>query len=110
MDEPPSALFIHGDTATGKSIILSSCLELGKFKHATINCLEGYSMKIIYESIINQLAGHDMTEENSYQPYAKCSSFLDFVLGLQKLSTEKSIGRLGSDDFSIIIVSKSVIS
>lgn len=104
MDEPPPALFLHGDTGSGKSLILSNCLELGKFKYAIVNCLEGYSVKIIYESIVNQLAEHEPSVENSFQPYAKCSTFLDFVLGLQQLSSEKNIGRLGSDDFSITIV------
>lgn len=84
-------------------MILSNCLELGKFKYAIVNCLEGYSMKIIFESIINQLANHEMNTENSYQPYAKCTNFSEFVAALQQLSDEKSIGK--EDDFSIIIVS-----
>lgn len=108
MDELPPAIFIYGDSGTGKSMIIKNCLEVGKFRHAIASCIEGYSMKLIYESILNQLTNHVMNEKNGFQPYAKCNNFLDFVDELQHLSEKLQIGKQKEKSFSIIIVSNVV--
>lgn len=104
--EPPPTLFIQGDSATGKSLIVKSCLDVGKFCYALVNCGEGYSLKLLFESILNQIAKHKLTEENSFQPYAKCNNFLEFVINLQSISEKFNVGKLNDNkSLSVIIVS-----
>lgn len=106
MNEPPPALFIQGDTATGKSLILKSCLEVGKFRYAVVNCEEGYMLKLLFENILNQLTQHELKKENMYQPYAKCNNFLEFVITLQSIAEKFGIGKLNDNkSLSLIIVS-----
>ncbi|KAK6619977.1 hypothetical protein RUM44_006377 [Polyplax serrata] len=103
--EPPPTLFIQGDSATGKSLIVKSCLDVGKFCYALVNCGEGYSLKLLFESILNQIAKHKLTEENSFQPYAKCNNFLEFVINLQSISEKFNVGKLNDNkSLSVIIV------
>lgn len=105
MDEPPSSVFIQGDIGTGKSSIVKACLEIGRFCYAIVNCVEGYYLKLLFESIINQLTKYELHKENKFQPYAKCNNFLEFVIQLQKVSEKFDIGKPNSNNLSIIIVS-----
>lgn len=93
---------MYGDSGTGKSLLVEKCLSLEDYAAATANCVESYSLKLIYEGVINQLTKHRMSSENGFQPYAKCNNVLEFVLELRKLSEKTGIGK--KDDRSIIIV------
>ena len=87
-------------------MIVKNCLEAGKFCHAIVNCGEGYSLRLLFENIVNQLTKHELNVENNYQSYAKCTNFLEFVHVLQNISNKLNIGNTNDDkSLSIIIVS-----
>ncbi|CAH0403172.1 unnamed protein product [Chilo suppressalis] len=77
-DEPlPCSLFLSGSMGTGKTLCLTSVLRYLGYKHVIIDCIECYSPKIIYETI---LSGLNTTETDS-----KCESILDFTNALNRI-------------------------
>ncbi|XP_063629344.1 origin recognition complex subunit 5 [Cydia splendana] len=81
-DEPlPCALFISGSMATGKSLCVNTALRHLGYKHIIINCIECYSPKIIYESILC-----DLSEDESD---TKCDSLQELVNGLNRVEKKQ---------------------
>ncbi|XP_026748357.2 origin recognition complex subunit 5 [Galleria mellonella] len=59
-DEPlPYSLFLSGSMATGKSLCIESVLKYLGYKHVIVDCIECYSPKLMYESILTEL-GSDL--------------------------------------------------
>ncbi|XP_059062190.1 origin recognition complex subunit 5-like [Achroia grisella] len=76
-DEPlPYSLFISGSMATGKSLCVESVIKYLGYKHVVVDCIECYSQKLMYETIISELEC-DLD--------VKCDTMLDFTNALNRL-------------------------
>lgn len=77
-DEPlPCSLFITGSMGTGKSLCMTSVLRYLGYKHVVIDCIECYSAKIMYETVLSSLAYSEGE--------TKCESMLDFTNALNRI-------------------------
>lgn len=82
-DEPlPCSIFISGCMASGKSLCVNTVLCFFGYKHVVIDCIECYSPKIMYESILTGLNNNDAI---------KCENLLDLVNNLNRMRSEKNI-------------------
>lgn len=86
----PEAIYLHGISGTGKSVILKEFLTQIKCKYVFINCIECYSYNILFETILNELFGHKLCSDNNYNPYVKCSTMKSFLKEIAKLDKEES--------------------
>ncbi|XP_030765137.1 origin recognition complex subunit 5-like [Sitophilus oryzae] len=95
----PPTVYIYGGPSTGKTAIVTKFLEILDIKHAKVNLIECYTAKILFESILDQLTGHEL-DLSTGAPYAKCDNFMDFIDHLQKVSEKFGLSR------SVIIMDK----
>lgn len=101
-NEPyPPCVYIYGGPSTGKSSIVSSLFKLLKIRHATVNLVECYSTRILFETILNQLMDHKIDPYNG-APYAKCENLMSFVSQIEKISSDKP----GYLDGTVIVLDK----
>lgn len=92
-DEPvPDSVFVHGCSATGKSAVVAATLEACDIRCATVNLIECYTSKILFETVLNKLSGHVIDPVRG-QPYAKCDNMMDFVFNLEKCARETDLSR-----------------
>ena len=78
----PSSLFLFGDIGTGKTTILTEFLKFLPIKSVNIDCIECYTSKIVYETILNQLFDHELVAKSNYAPFAKCENVRIFLEAL----------------------------
>ncbi|XP_063833644.1 origin recognition complex subunit 5 [Ostrinia nubilalis] len=77
-DEPlPCSLYISGSMGTGKSLCITSVLRYLGYKHVIVDCIECYSAKIMYETILNSLEDDEIE--------TKCESIMDFTNALNRI-------------------------
>lgn len=86
----PSSVFVCGASGTGKSAVLLRLLDYLNIQTSLIDCIECYTSKIFYETIINDLAGHVLSSNNNFENYAVCDSTEDFLDILNTMNTDKS--------------------
>lgn len=87
----PASIFIYGDHGTGKTAVLTEFLfYLEHLKTVTIDCVECYTSRIIYETVLNQLFDHSLEPANNYASYRKCDNARDFLDALNELSEERT--------------------
>lgn len=78
IDEPlPCSLFLSGSLGTGKSLCLDSVLQQLGYKYVTVDCIECYSPKNIFESILSAFENEDND--------IKCDSMLELLNSLSRL-------------------------
>ncbi|XP_046740305.1 origin recognition complex subunit 5 [Diprion similis] len=82
-EEMVQSIFVHGHTASGKSLVIESLLTYLEYNVCIINCVECYSSKLIYEHILNDLSLHEMNSKNNFTVYQKCDNMMDFIIYLQ---------------------------
>ena len=51
----PPALFVYGNTATGKTAVLRALMSAMKAPYAYVNCAEAYAPRLAFEHILNQV-------------------------------------------------------
>lgn len=78
----PCSIFVSGSMATGKSFCVDSVLQYLGYKHVVIDCIECYTPKIMFESI---LAGLEDEEVD-----IRCESLLDLINSFNRLQSEKT--------------------
>lgn len=86
----PASIYVYGDKGTGKTSVISAFINHIPSIAIHIDCVECYTSKIIYETVLNQLFDHHLSAKNNYAPYAKCDSARDFVDALWELDTTVS--------------------
>lgn len=74
------SLFIYGHTATGKSSTLKHLIPELKHKLVCVNCVECYSSRLLFETILLKLRGREV--------YERCDSLSDFVRSLRLIVDE----------------------
>ncbi|CAO2835608.1 unnamed protein product [Amaranthus hypochondriacus] len=123
LNSPMLPLFIYGGASTGKTSIILDIFRHLKRPFVYSSCLTCYSPKILFGSILNQLAFHKRDEENGYVSIKKCDKPSDFSNFLRealvnvldilkgksaKLSSKKSLDTWGNmiylifDDFELV--------
>lgn len=85
----PPSIYAFGLSGTGKTAILTKFLKHTKSKTVILDCIECYSSKILYESILNKFHSHHLRKEHNYAPYLKCETLKDFIGDLQQSRTDK---------------------
>ncbi|XP_070558277.1 origin recognition complex subunit 5-like [Ptychodera flava] len=84
-------LFVYGHTATGKSAVVNTMLQTLHLPNASVNCVECYTLRLLYEHILNQVAEIVPCPDNSYECYSRCDTMNDFVRLLQKVIAERQL-------------------
>lgn len=80
-EEPiPCSIFISGNMATGKTLCLSNILQYLNYKHVFIDCVECYSVKIMFESILTELRNDG--------EYVKCDTLCELINNLKLMKQE----------------------
>ncbi|KAJ8046876.1 Origin recognition complex subunit 5 [Holothuria leucospilota] len=75
----PPAIFIYGHSSTGKTFVTKKLLKSTEAPHASINCVECYSQRLLYEEILGQLSGQVLCAENNYTRSSRCETMNEFV-------------------------------
>lgn len=86
----PASLYVAGASGTGKTAVLLRLLNHLDISYAFIDCIELYTAKLFYETIVNALQGHKLTANNNFENYATCDGPEDFIDALNALSSSKS--------------------
>ncbi|XP_050502088.1 origin recognition complex subunit 5-like [Diabrotica virgifera virgifera] len=90
-DEPQiESVYVYGGPSSGKSIVVTSTLEHLGINHAIVNIIECYSSKILFETILNKISGHQLDPKNPV-PYARCDNMMDFLYNVEKCNEEKNL-------------------
>lgn len=89
-EDYPEAIYLYGNSGTGKSVVLKEFLTEIKCKYVFINCIECYSYNIMFETILNELFDHKLCSENNYKPYVKCPNIKGFLIEISKLDEDES--------------------
>lgn len=77
-DEPlPCSIFMSGSMATGKSLCVDSVLQYLDYKSVIIDCIECYTQKVMYETILSSFEEDDTD--------VRCDTMLDLINGLNRL-------------------------
>ena len=74
----PNSLFLYGLRSTGKTLVAVSVLQSLNVKICHCNCVEFYTTKLMYETILNKLSGKKCHKFlfNSSKRYSKLSTGL----------------------------------
>ncbi|XP_049880028.1 origin recognition complex subunit 5 [Pectinophora gossypiella] len=78
----PCSLFISGNMGTGKTLCVETVLRYLGYKYVTVNCIECYSPKILYEEILSSLEDEEVN--------VKSDSMLDFINGLVRIQEQQT--------------------
>ncbi|XP_076045047.1 origin recognition complex subunit 5 [Oratosquilla oratoria] len=81
-------------TGTGKTFITKSVLSTLEVTVSHVDCVEFYSSRMLYETVLNQLAGAKLTKENRYCGYASCDNMGDFVKHIQDIGARDKNSRM----------------
>ncbi len=73
------ALFVYGVTGTGKTAVVRSIIEQPTISSAFIDCLEAFTPKFLFETILNQLSNTLPSPENEFKGYTRCEHISEFV-------------------------------
>ncbi|KAL5013759.1 hypothetical protein ScPMuIL_008029 [Solemya velum] len=87
----PSAIFIYGHTATGKSAVMETILAKLNLPCVFVNCTECYSQRFLFEHILNGLHGN--TDISVSVEKERCDNMNDFIRKFQDLVVEKSLDK-----------------
>lgn len=78
----PCSVFISGSMATGKSLCVDTILQYLGYKLVYIDCIECYSPKIMFETILSGLEEEEVS--------VKCDSMLDLTNGLLRVKNTQT--------------------
>ncbi|KAK7499500.1 hypothetical protein BaRGS_00009152 [Batillaria attramentaria] len=70
----PASIFLYGHTATGKTYMVSMILSTLQLPAVSVNCVECYSSRFLFEYILNNLPGRDDAAVS-----VTCDNMNDFV-------------------------------
>lgn len=85
----PPSVFICGASGTGKTVVLLKLLKQLSISHALMDCIESYTPKLFYETIINCMQDYHLSSNNNFENYASCGSAEDFIDTLNASDKDK---------------------
>ncbi|KAG8223981.1 hypothetical protein J437_LFUL012084 [Ladona fulva] len=56
----PSSIFVYGHSSSGKKHIVTSLLKNNGLKYLVFNCIESYSPRILFETILGRYSGEEV--------------------------------------------------
>lgn len=95
------SLFIYGHTGSGKSFVTSKILEELQSNVVTINCVECYCQKVLYEQLLQKVSTLTVAH-GVHMDHTKCDNMNDFVKHLTASVKEQKI----EDETLYIILDK----
>ncbi|XP_034251323.1 origin recognition complex subunit 5 [Thrips palmi] len=81
----PQCIFISGHKSSGKSYTIHKVLDGLKVHYASVNCVEGYLPRLIFESILSQIKGEILP------PTSKCDDVMEFLTSLKVMADEMNL-------------------
>lgn len=72
-------IFVYGPPQVDKVSIIQKLLEYTNIRFITINCIEAYSQRIVYEKILNDICNYNSCDDLESQVYVTCTQFESFV-------------------------------
>eukprot|EP00249_Psilotum_nudum_P013872 c24559_g1_i1 orf=5-1312(+) len=72
-------LLVYGGASTGKTSVVMEVFKQLRRPFAYVSCRSCHNPRILFESLLNQLAGHGRTADNNYCSVKKCDKLLEFV-------------------------------
>lgn len=94
-DSPlPSSLFLYGHSGTGKTLVTITLLKKLGIVTSHVNCVEFYTSRVMYETILNQLSGTVPSSNNNYTSYASCDNLGDFTRHIREIAKERGDPRM----------------
>ncbi|XP_064454882.1 origin recognition complex subunit 5-like [Ornithodoros turicata] len=82
------SLYVYGCSSTGKTCLVQKILQKLQVKHAYVNVVATYTARMLFETIINQLACHVPSVENDFSNYASCENTQEFLRHLKNVVSE----------------------
>ncbi|KAK4295591.1 hypothetical protein Pmani_031859 [Petrolisthes manimaculis] len=90
----PSSLFVYGPSGCGKTLVTLAVLKRLDIITAHINCIEAYTPRIMFETVLNQLSGTVLSSSNGYTSYASCDNLGDFVKHIKDIGRNRGMPRI----------------
>eukprot|EP00897_Mesotaenium_endlicherianum_P003010 jgi/Mesen1/2737/ME000169S01907 len=87
---PP--LLVFGISGVGKTAVVRAALRLLRAPHAYVSCRTNPTPRLLFETALNQLAGHVRSPADDYGAYRRCDRLADFV-GFLPNAVEKATER-----------------
>ncbi|KAK3103287.1 hypothetical protein FSP39_018199 [Pinctada imbricata] len=84
------SIFIYGHTGTGKSMVVNTVFQTLGLPHVLINCIECYSSRFLYETILNHFHG-SISYHSDPGSLMKCDNMNDFVRMFRQVSEERGL-------------------
>ncbi|KAK3919821.1 Origin recognition complex subunit 5 [Frankliniella fusca] len=84
-DSVPQSIFLVGHKSSGKSYTLMKVLQSLGTHFASVNCVEGYVPRLLFESILSQIARENLS------PASRCDDIMDFILQLKVIADEHNL-------------------
>lgn len=81
----PPCIFLCGHKSSGKSYTIMKVLDALDVHHVTVNCVEGYVPRLVFESILTQLTGEKT------QSGLKCDDVMEFITQLKNVADEMNL-------------------
>ncbi|KJE98191.1 origin recognition complex [Capsaspora owczarzaki ATCC 30864] len=73
------AIFVYGHTATGKTLVVKSVLRHHNVRHAYVSCVDKYTLRLLFEAVLDQLFGHVPSQADGFTSRVRCDNLSDFV-------------------------------
>lgn len=86
------SIFIYGHTGSGKTYIVKSVLSTLELPYAIVNCVECFTLRLLFEQILNQLYNHRPAPDNEYSSYERCDTFNEFIRLYKKAISSQGFG------------------
>eukprot|EP00002_Diphylleia_rotans_P028997 TRINITY_DN5867_c0_g1_i4.p1 TRINITY_DN5867_c0_g1~~TRINITY_DN5867_c0_g1_i4.p1 ORF type:complete len:321 (-),score=76.09 TRINITY_DN5867_c0_g1_i4:255-1217(-) len=96
--QPSPHLFVYGQTATAKTSIVREMVQHYVPNHAFVDAVECFSVRVLYENVLNQLARHTPGPMNDYSNYCFCNKSSDFLGHIKRITNP--------DDYYCIVIDK----
>ncbi|XP_030072882.1 origin recognition complex subunit 5 [Microcaecilia unicolor] len=85
------SIFIYGHTATGKTYVMKTLLEVLELPHVIVNCIECFTSRLLFEEILSQLNSHCTTLEKAFSFCERCDTFNDFVRLYKQVTLDQDL-------------------
>lgn len=112
LDSPMLPLFLYGGTSTGKTRTIVQIFHHLNRPFVYVSCLSCQTPKILFESVLDQLASHKRNSGNGYSSFKQCDRSSDFLELLrdavfswrQKSSNVRGVRKEGNGKMIYLIV------
>ena len=69
--------------------MFSFYIMLFQLPHVIINCVECYTLHLMFENILNTVSGHLPAPHNDFTSYVRCDTMNQFIHALQEVVQQR---------------------